>query len=55
MKCQICRKESSQLEETLMSGPNGFRRYKVCPNCTSGKRKMIQPEKPTKGKRKKTA
>lgn len=53
MKCQICSKESAQLEEKLMQGPNGFRRYKVCPICSSGKRKMTQPEKPTKGKKKK--
>ena len=31
-KCVICKKETD-VREILMSGPGGYRRYKICAKC----------------------
>lgn len=32
-KCIVCKKEANPVVELLMSGPDGFRRYKLCQKC----------------------
>jgi len=49
-KCQKCGKPAEELTIALTHGPNGFRRYSVCPKCA---RTSIQPAPATPIKKEK--
>ncbi len=38
-QCEKCGMPSQTLAEILMRGPNGYRRYKVCPKCAPANQK----------------
>lgn len=45
MKCEQCGKPSNDIVIILKQGPNGFRRYKLCPKCREEKPKHKQAAK----------
>lgn len=42
-KCQKCGKPADQLTFTLAHGPNGYRRYGLCPTCLKTPSKRTTP------------